>query len=95
MSVLNLPLLIDLQKIGELVLPVTFCPSIIILENALNQCIEKNVVVVTLTTGIMFLLFTCMHIWVWVILRRWSACAPIAYEVVRDCQKFEKHCSGG
>jgi hypothetical protein len=26
-----------------------------------------------------------------VILRRWPACAPTAYEV-RDCRKFEKHC---
>jgi len=40
---------------------------------------------VTLTTGIMFLLFTCMHFWVWGILRKWSACAPTAYEVVRVC----------
>jgi hypothetical protein len=41
--------------------------------------------------SIMFLLFTCMHFWVWGILRRWSACAPITYEVVRNCRKFEKH----
>jgi hypothetical protein len=34
-----------------------------------------------------------MHFWVWGILRRWSACAPTAYEVVRDCWIFEKHCS--
>jgi hypothetical protein len=51
---------------------------------------RRNVVMVTLTTG-MFLLFTCMHIWVWRILRRWFVCAPTAYEVVRDCRKFEKH----
>jgi len=49
------------------------------------------VVVVTSTAGIMFLLFTCMHFWVWEILRRWSACAPTACEVVRDWPKFEKH----
>jgi hypothetical protein len=30
-------------------------------------------------------------LWVWVILRRWSAWAPIANTAVRDCQKFEKH----
>jgi hypothetical protein len=34
----------------------------------------KNVVMITLTTGIMFLLFTCIRFWVWGILRRWSAC---------------------
>jgi hypothetical protein len=44
---------------------------------------------VTLTTRIMFLLFTCMHL----ILRRYSVCASSASEVVHDCQKFEKHCS--
>jgi hypothetical protein len=33
----KLPLSVDLQqKVGELVLSVTSCPSIIILENALN-----------------------------------------------------------
>jgi hypothetical protein len=42
MSVLKLPLLVDLQqKVGELVLSVTSCPTIIILENAYNLCIEK------------------------------------------------------
>jgi hypothetical protein len=46
---------------------------------------------VTLTTGIMLLLFTCMHTWTWWIFRRCSAFAPTAYEVVRDCLKFEKH----
>jgi hypothetical protein len=44
----------------------------------------------TLTTRIMFLLFTCMRFWVWGILRRWLECSPTAYEVVRDCRKFEK-----
>jgi hypothetical protein len=34
---LKLPLLVDLQqKVGELVLYITSCPSVIILENALN-----------------------------------------------------------
>jgi hypothetical protein len=42
MSVLKLPLLVDLQqKVGELVLSITCCPSIIILGNILNQHIEK------------------------------------------------------
>jgi len=37
MSVLKLPFLADLQqKVGELVLSITSCPSIIILENTLN-----------------------------------------------------------
>jgi hypothetical protein len=37
MSVLKLPLLVDLQqKVGELVLSITSCLSIIILENTLN-----------------------------------------------------------
>jgi hypothetical protein len=52
----------------------------------------KNVVMVTLTTGIMFLLFTCMHFWVWGILRMWFALVPTAYKVGHDCRKFEKHC---
>jgi hypothetical protein len=41
-----------------------------------------------LTTGILFPLFTRMHFWEWEILWRWSACAPTAYEVVRDCRKL-------
>jgi lauroyl/myristoyl acyltransferase len=45
---------------------------------------------VTLTTGIMFLVLICMHFWVWEILRRQAECAPTACEVVRDCPKFEK-----
>jgi hypothetical protein len=37
MSVLKLPLLVDFQqKVSELVLSTTSCPSIIILENDLN-----------------------------------------------------------
>jgi hypothetical protein len=87
MSVLKLPLLVDLQeKIGELVISISSCPTTVILETVLNLCTQKNVVVVTLTAGIMFLLFTCMHFRVWGILRRWSACAPTACEVVRDCE---------
>jgi hypothetical protein len=42
MSVLKLPLSVDLQhKVGELFLSRTSCPTIVILENALNKCIEK------------------------------------------------------
>jgi xanthine/uracil permease len=93
MSVIKLPLLVDLQqKVRKIVISITSCHTIIILENTLNQCMEKIVVMVTLATGIMFLLFTCMHFWGWEILR-WTACAPTAYEVNRDCRKFEKHWS--
>jgi hypothetical protein len=43
MSVIKLPLLVDLQeKLGELVISITSChPIIIILENTLNWCMEK------------------------------------------------------
>lgn len=40
---------------------------------------------------LLFLLFLCMHFWVWGILLRRSVCAPIAYEAVRNCEKFKKH----
>jgi hypothetical protein len=37
MSVLKLPFLVDLQqKVGELVISITSCPTGIILENTLN-----------------------------------------------------------
>jgi hypothetical protein len=37
MSVLKLPLLVDLQqKVGQLIISITTAPSIIILENTLN-----------------------------------------------------------
>jgi hypothetical protein len=43
MSVLKLPLLVDLQqKVGELVLYTTSCPSNNISYNSLNECIEKR-----------------------------------------------------
>jgi hypothetical protein len=91
-SLLKPPLLADLQqKVGELVLSITSCHIIIILENVLVY--RKNVVVTTLTTSIMSVLFTCMHFWVWEILRRWTACVLITYEVVCECQKFQKCCS--
>jgi hypothetical protein len=38
---------------------------------------------VTLTTGTMFLVFTCMHFWI-------MSNLPIAYEVVRDCRMFSE-----
>jgi hypothetical protein len=45
--VLKLPLLVDFeQKVGELVFSTASCPSIIILENALNYRIT-NVVMAT------------------------------------------------
>jgi hypothetical protein len=49
---------------------------------------RKNMVMATLSIGIMFPLFTCMHFWVWGILWRWSAFALTAYEVVRDCRNL-------
>jgi hypothetical protein len=53
MSVLKLPSLVYLQKkVRRLVISIASCPSIIILENISNQCIEKNVVMVTLNAGI-------------------------------------------
>jgi hypothetical protein len=43
MSLLKLPLLVDFQqKVGELVLSITSCPTIIILQNTLNYCIENR-----------------------------------------------------
>jgi hypothetical protein len=56
------------------------------------KLVYKNIVMVTLTTGILLLLFTCIKFWVWGILWRWCACEPTAYEMVRDCRKFEKYC---
>jgi hypothetical protein len=42
MSVLKLPSLVDLRlKVRELVLSITSCTSIIVLENSLTYCIEK------------------------------------------------------
>jgi ABC-type uncharacterized transport system ATPase subunit len=61
MSLLKLHLLDGLQQtVGELLLTIISCPSIIILENNFNRI---NVVVVTLTTDIIFLLFTRMTFW--------------------------------
>jgi hypothetical protein len=53
---------------------------------------RKNVVIVTSATGIKFLLFTCVHCWVWgIVLWRWGTCVATTYEVVCDCQKFQKY----
>jgi hypothetical protein len=52
---------------------------------------RKNVVMVTLTTGIKFPVFPCIHFWIQGILKRWHPCPSTAYEVVSDCRKFEKH----
>jgi hypothetical protein len=37
---------------------------------------------VTLATGIMFLLFTFMYSWVWGVLRTWSACEPMKWSAI-------------
>jgi hypothetical protein len=42
MSVLKMRLSVDLeQKVGKVALYITSCPTIIILENTLNYCIEN------------------------------------------------------
>jgi hypothetical protein len=48
---------------------------------------RKNVVMVTLITGIIFSLFMWMHFWVGNFTKVLRVCAD-QYEVVRDCQKF-------
>jgi hypothetical protein len=66
MPVLKLILMVDLQqKVGELVLSITSCPTIISLENReIERCRHGNFN----NWFIMFLLFTCTHFWVWGIL---------------------------
>jgi hypothetical protein len=54
----------------------------------------KNVLMVTLATSIMFLLFSCMHFCVWGILRRQSACAPTAYKVFLDYRNLRNTALG-
>jgi hypothetical protein len=55
MSLLKLPLLVDLQrKLGEIFLSITSCTSIIILGKYYKLVHRQNVVMVTLTTGKMF-----------------------------------------
>jgi hypothetical protein len=46
----------------------------------------KGVVMVILTSVIMFLVFICIQFWVLGILRRWSTCTLTAYEMVRNCR---------
>jgi hypothetical protein len=65
MFVLKLSMLVDLQqKVGEVVISITSCPSVIILYKFFTLMYINNVVTVTSTTGIMSLLFTCTHCWV-------------------------------
>jgi hypothetical protein len=55
--VLKLPLLSDIQqKVGELVFSITPCPSTVIWKKYFKLVYRKNVVMVTLTTVIMFIL---------------------------------------
>jgi hypothetical protein len=64
----KLPLFVDMQQgVGELVLFKTSCLSVIILEKYFKLACRKKFMV-ALTTGIMLLLFTCMHFRVWGIL---------------------------
>jgi hypothetical protein len=39
---------------------------------------------VTVTTGVMCLLLTCMYFWAWGILRRWSSFVPTAFTTALD-----------
>jgi hypothetical protein len=52
----------------------------------------KAVIMMTFTTVEQLRIFTFKQNYVWKILRPRSACAPTAYEVIRDWQKFENHC---
>jgi hypothetical protein len=83
MSVLKLALLIDLQQEGR---GISSFHNVLSYINCFIKMLRsseyKYVVMVPFTIDIMFLLFTCMHSWMRGILRRWSACAPTAYELV-------------
>jgi uncharacterized membrane protein YphA (DoxX/SURF4 family) len=93
LSVLKLPLLVGLQqKVSELVLSITLSFNNYFIKY-FKLVYRKNVIMETVTTAIMFLLFTCMLFWVWTILRRWSVCSSTTHEVVCCCLKFEKHWS--
>jgi hypothetical protein len=64
-SVLKLPLLVDLQqKAGEL-----FFHNFLFFNHYFTKYFKlmykKNVAMENLTAGIMFLLFTCMVFWMW------------------------------
>jgi hypothetical protein len=91
MSMLKLPLLVDLQqKVGKLVISITSCASITTLENILNWCIKKfgyvnykhqyNIPPIHLHALLDVRNFT-----------KRSECAPTTYEVVNYCLKFEEH----
>jgi hypothetical protein len=55
-------LLVDLrQKVGKLVLCITFLCFSHYFRKYFKLVYRKNVVIVTLTTGIMFIQFACMH----------------------------------
>jgi hypothetical protein len=49
----------------------------------------KENMMVALTTGVMSFLFTCVEFLAWIILRRWPACAPTAYEGVAIAEILE------
>jgi ABC-type transport system involved in Fe-S cluster assembly fused permease/ATPase subunit len=73
MSVLKLSLLAYFQhKVGEISYLLSFNHYFI---KYFKLVYRQNVVMVTLITVIMFLLFTCMHFSVRGILRKWSATA--------------------
>jgi hypothetical protein len=62
---MSVPLLVNLQqKVGELVLSITSCPRINF-RKYVKLLYRKNVVTMSLTTGIMSPLFTCMLFWMW------------------------------
>jgi hypothetical protein len=80
MSVLKLPLSVDLQhKVCELLFNH--------FRKYFTLMYRNNVVAVTLTTGIMFLLFTCTHLRVWGILRRRSRVRrqPTKWSAIAEC----------
>jgi hypothetical protein len=80
----------DSRRIGSFHKFLSFNPYI---RNYFKLLYRANVVVLTSTNDVMFLLFSSIYFWLWRILRRCSARAPTACEVVRDWLKFEKHCS--
>jgi hypothetical protein len=96
MSVLKLPLLVDLQqKVGELFFFHNFLSFNHYFRKHFKLVYSKNVVTVTLTAGTVFHLFICINFWAWGILRSWPACVPTTYEVACDCRIYEKHCLNG
>jgi hypothetical protein len=90
---LKLPLCSDFhQKVRQiqLVIPATLLSYKHYFRKYFNLVCKMWLgLMVTLTNGIIFLLFTCMHFLVLGILRKRSACSPNACEVVRHCRKLE------